>query len=327
MTQMSKPQLALCLVIPVVTGYFLQRDTYALTILAFVLIYGVLAMATSLCMGHAGQVTLAQAGFFAVGAYTSTLATLHLSAPFFAGLLAAIAISTVAGYALGYPILRVKGHFLGLVTLAFSKVVQEISLHWQSVTGGFNGLYGMSKPTLPIPGINPLYSFILILTGYWFAVLVASDNLINSRYGRAMHMLKASEWGAQACGMNVARYKSDAFAISAGLCGGAGAFYAHFIGYIGPDSFTLDVSITVLAMCILGGMTDLRGAILGSVIMTILNEPLRNYPLYQPVMSAVVMLAVIILLPRGIVPSSLSYYRLRRASPVPAAAKADGSAA
>jgi len=324
---MSKTQLALCLVIPIVIGYFLQHNTYALTILAFVLIYGVLAMATSLCMGHAGQVTLAQAGFFAVGAYTSTLATLDLSAPFFAGLLAAIAISTVAGYALGYPILRVKGHFLGLITLAFSKVVQEIALHWQSVTGGFNGLYGMSKPTLPIPGIDPLYSFVLILTGYWFAVLVASDNLINSRYGRAMHMLKASEWGAQACGMNVARYKSDAFAISAGLCGGAGAFYAHFIGYIGPDSFTLDVSITVLAMCILGGMTDLRGAILGSVIMTILNEPLRNYPLYQPVMSAVVILAVIIILPRGIVPSLFRYYRLRRASPDPMVAKADRSVA
>jgi ABC-type branched-subunit amino acid transport system permease subunit len=318
MTQISKPQLALFLAIPLLGGFFLQGNTYALTILAFVLIYGVLAMATSLCMGHAGQVTLAQAGFFAIGAYASTLATQSLSAPFVLGFLAAIVLSTIAGYALGYPILRVKGHFLGLVTLAFSKVVHEIALHWDSVTGGYNGLYGMSKPTLPIPGIDPLYNFILILTAYWFAVLVASDNLINSRYGRAMHMLKASEWGAQACGINVARYKSDAFAISAGLCGGAGAFYAHFIGYIGPDSFTLDVSITVIAMCILGGMTDLRGAILGSVIMTILNEPLRNYPLYQPVMYAVVILAVTILLPRGIVPSLLRAYRLKRAAPAPA---------
>lgn len=324
---MSKTQLAVCLAVPMAAGYALQGNNYALTILAFMLIYGVLAMATSLCMGHAGQVTLAQAGFFAVGAYSSTLATLHLSAPFVVGFVLAICIATAAGYALGYPILRVKGHFLGLVTLAFSKVVYEIALHWQSITGGFNGLYGMSKPTLPIPGIDPLYSFILILTAYWFAVLVASDNLTRSRYGRAMHMLKASEWGAQACGMNVARYKSDAFAISAGLCGGAGAFYAHFIGYIGPDSFTLDVSITVVAMCILGGMTDLRGAILGSVLMTILNEPLRNYPLYQPVMYAVVMLAVIILLPRGIVPSLLRFYRTRKASWVASRPSTSGHAA
>jgi branched-chain amino acid transport system permease protein len=185
-----------------------------------------------------------------------------------------------------------------------------VANHWDAVTGGVNGLYGMVKPS--IPGLDPLLGFVLLLTGYWFLVLVGADNLIRSRYGRAMHMLKASEWGAQACGINVARYKCDAFAISAGLCGGAGAFYAHFIGYIGPESFTLDVSITVIAMCILGGMTDLRGVLLGSVLMTVLNEPLRNYPLYQPVMYAGVMLAVIILLPRGIVPSVLRLIEARR---------------
>jgi branched-chain amino acid transport system permease protein len=309
---MGMVQRAVCLALPVGAGFLLQGNAYGLTILAFMLIYGVLAMATSLCMGHAGQVTLAQAGFFAIGAYSAVFVTLDLQGPFVAGFAAAVAVSTLAGYALGAPILRVKGHFLGLVTLAFTQVVHEIALHWESVTGGFNGRYGMTKPSLPVPGIDPLYGFILILTVYWFAVLVGSDNLIRSRYGRAMHMLKASEWGAQACGMNVARYKSDAFALSAGLCGGAGAFYAHFIGYIGPDSFTLDVSITVIAMCVLGGMTDLRGAILGSVVMTFLNEPLRNYPLYQPVMYALVILLVIIALPRGIVPSLLRFAEARR---------------
>jgi branched-chain amino acid transport system permease protein len=309
---MSKLELTIYLALPVAVGFLLQGNAYALTILAFALIYGVLAMATSLCMGHAGQVTLAQGGFFAIGAYASAIATLDFSAPFIVGFLAAVVISTVAGFALGYPIMRVKGHLLGLLTLAFTQVVHEVALHWETVTGGFNGLYGMAKPTLPLPGVDPLYGFVLILTAFWFVVLVGSDNLVRSRYGRAMHMLKASEWGAQACGVNVARYKSDAFAISAGLCGGAGAFYAGFIGYIGPESFTLDISITVIAMCILGGMTDLRGAILGSVILTVLNEPLRNYPLYQPVMYAIVMLVVIILLPRGVVPSLLRLNRFRR---------------
>jgi branched-chain amino acid transport system permease protein len=309
---MSKLELTIYLALPVAGGFLLQGNAYALTILAFALIYGVLAMATSLCMGHAGQVTLAQGGFFAIGAYASAIATLDFSAPFAVGLLAAVIVSTVAGFALGYPIMRVKGHLLGLLTLAFTQVVHEVALHWETVTGGFNGLYGMAKPTLPLPGVDPLYSFILILIAFWFVVLVGSDNLIRSRYGRAMHMLKASEWGAQACGVNVARYKSDAFAISAGLCGGAGAFYADLIGYIGPESFTLDISITVIAMCIFGGMTDLRGAILGSVILTVLNEPLRNYPLYQPVMYAIVMLVVIIVLPRGVVPSLLRLNRFRR---------------
>jgi branched-chain amino acid transport system permease protein len=309
---MSKLQLFLWLALPLVTGFFLQGNAYLLSILVFALIYSVLAMATTLCMGHAGQVTLAQSGFFAIGAYASTIMTLDFGAPFVIGFLVALVVSTISGYLLGYPIMRVKGHFLGLITLAFTQVIHEIALHWETVTGGFNGLFGMTRPTLPLPGIDPIYSFLLILIAYWFAVLVGADNLVRSRYGRAMHMLKASEWGAQACGMNVARFKCDAFAISAGLCGGAGAFYAHFIGYIGPDSFTLDVSITVIAMCILGGMTDLRGAMLGSVVMTFLNEPLRNYPLYQPVMYAVVILLVIVLLPQGVLPSFLRYLEERR---------------
>ena len=309
---MSWRQLALWLALPVVGGFVFQGNGYALTILCFMLIYGVLAMATSICTGHAGQVTLAQAGFFAIGAYAAVLVTLKLQLPFAVGFVAAIVVSAAAGYALGTPILRVKGHFLGLITLAFTQVVYEVALHWESLTGGFNGLYGMQKPTLPIPEIDPLYGFVLILTAYWFAVLVGADNLVRSRYGRAMHMLKASEWGAQACGINVARYKSDAFAISAALCGGAGAFYGHFIGYIGPDSFTLDVSISAIAMCILGGVTDLRGALLGSILLTFLNEPLRNYPLYQPVMYSAVILGAIILLPRGIVPSLVRLSERRR---------------
>ncbi len=157
----------------------LQGNAYALSILAFALIYGVLAMATSLCMGHAGQVTLAQAGFFAIGAYASALTTLDLGAPFAVGFVIALVVSTISGYVLGYPILRVKGHFLGLITLAFTQVIHEISLHWgEAVTGGFSGLYGIARPALPLPGIDPLYGFILILTAYWFAVLVGSENLI-----------------------------------------------------------------------------------------------------------------------------------------------------
>ncbi|MCB8883782.1 branched-chain amino acid ABC transporter permease [Acidisoma cellulosilytica] len=308
---MGKLELGIYLALPVVAGFLLQGNDYALTILAFMLIYGVLAMATTICTGHAGQVTLAQAGFFGIGAYAAVLVTLDLDLPFVFGFIASLVVSGAVGYALGVPILRVKGHFLGLITLAFTQVVYEVALHWESLTGGFNGLFGMTKPVLPIPGIEPLYSFILILTAFWFAVLLAADNLVHSRYGRAMHMLKVTEQGAQACGINVSRYKSDAFALSAALCGGAGAFYGHFIGYIGPDSFTIDVSIAAIAMAIVGGIGDLRGAILGSVLLTFLNEPLRNHPLYQPVMYGAVILLALIVLPEGIVPSVLRIARPR----------------
>jgi branched-chain amino acid transport system permease protein len=310
---LSKREMAVWLAIPVVSGFLLQNDPYSLSVLAFILIYGLLSMATTLCMGQAGQVTLAQAGFFAIGAYCAADFELQFGLPFAAGFAAAVVLAGLCGYALGYPILRVKGHFLGLITLAFTQVVDEVAQHWVSVTGGANGLYGLSQPTIPLAWLSPLYGFVLLLTAFWFATLVGASHLIDSRYGRAMHMLKASEWGAQACGINVARYKSDAFAISAAICGGTGAFYAHFIQYIGPESFTLDVSIGVIAMCILGGMADLRGAILGAAVMTLLNEPLRNVPRLQPVLYALVILVVIVLLPRGVVPSLLRWWSTRRA--------------
>jgi len=312
---MGKPlEYALWLAVPLAAGAFLQGDAYALSVLVFVLIYGLLAMATVLCMGHAGQITLAQAGFFAIGAYAASITELELGAPFAGGLIMALVVTGLCGYALGYPILRVKGHFLGLITLAFTQVVNEVVTHWTSLTGGVNGLYGMSQPSIPFVEFDPLYEFAILLALFWFTVFVACGNLINSRYGRAMHMLKFSDWGAQANGISVARYKCEAFALSAAICGGAGAFYATFIQYIGPESFTLEVSIGVIAMCILGGMTDLRGAILGAAALTLVNEPLRMVPELQPVIYALVILLVIVLLPQGVVPTLRRLFAERRAS-------------
>lgn len=307
-------ELLLWLAVPIVAGALLQGDAYALSVLVFILIYALLAMSTVLCMGHAGQVTLAQAGFFAIGAYAASIFELALGAPFAVGLVAALVVAGVCGYGLGYPILRVRGHFLGLITLAFTQVVNEVVIHWTSLTGGVNGLYGMVQPSIPFIDLDPLYEFVILLTLFWFAVFLACGNLIKSRYGRAMHMLKFSDWGAQASGISVSRYKCDAFALSAAICGGAGAFYAVFIQYIGPESFTLEVSIGVIAMCILGGMTDLRGAVLGATALTLLNEPLRTVPALQPVIYAVVILLVIVLLPQGVVPTLRRWLAERRQS-------------
>ena len=302
MNQRTLQRLAL-VALPLIVGAAFQGNNYALTLLVFVLINGCLAMGTSLCMGHAGQITLAQGGFFAIGAYTAAVLSLKFQVPLPVSVIASIGVSTLAGYALGYPVLRVKGHYLGLITLAFTLLIHEVALHWTSLTGGVNGLYGMKRPEIPFLPFDPVFEFVLMLTAYWAFTYIGLDNLTNSRYGRAMHALKFSEWGAQASGISVARYKTEAFAISAGVMGGAGAFYANFLHYIGPESFLLDVSIGVAAMCILGGMADLRGAIVGSALLTVLNEPLRNVPTLQPIVYAVVIIATIILLPKGIVPT------------------------
>ena len=310
MTQLG--QRVVILALPLVLGTLWMNAAYVLTLITFALINGIVAMATCLCMGRAGQITLAQSGFVAIGAYVAMLGYLRLGLPIGVGLPAAIVLTGLVGLLVSLPIMKLKGHYLGLVTLAFSLVVQEVATHWTSVTNGASGLYGIKLASIPWLELNPRYEFLLLLTAYWFVVYVVAENLTYSRYGRAMQALKHSEIGAQACGINIARFKTEAFAISAAMMGGAGAFYAFFVQYIGPESFTLEFSITVIAMCILGGMTDLRGAIIGSVLITVLNEPLRAYPTLQPLVYSAVIILVIIFLPKGVVPSLIEAASDRR---------------
>jgi branched-chain amino acid transport system permease protein len=296
------------LLLPVALGAAAMKAPYFLTLLIIILINGIIAMATCFCMGRAGQITLAQSGFVAIGAYVAVLLNLKFHMPIYVGLPAAILLAGLAGFLLSVPIMKLKGHFLGLVTLAFSLVVVEVATHWTSVTNGASGLYGITLPSIAFLDLDPRYEFLLMLTAFWFAVYVASDNLINSRYGRAMQALKFSELGAQASGINIRRFKTEAFTISSGFMGGAGAFYAYFIQYIGPESFPLEWSITIIAMCILGGLTDLRGALVGSAFIGVLHESLRAYPTLQPLMSSLIIILMIMFLPKGIVPSLLDTF-------------------
>lgn len=300
------------LLLPVVLGALSMNSAYFLTLLTFILINGVIAMGTCFCMGRAGQITLAQSGFVAIGAYVAMLLTLRLGMPAGVGVACAVIVAGLVGFALSLPIMKLKGHYLGLVTLAFSLVVAEVATHWTSVTNGASGLYGIKMPSIPYIDLSPRYEFLLMLTVYWFAVYIVADNLIKSRYGRSMQALKYSEWGAQASGVDITRVKTEVFAISAAMMGGAGAFYAYFIQYIGPESFTLELSITVIAMCILGGMTDIRGALVGSALISVMNEPLRAYPQVQPLVYALIIIVMIIFLPKGIVPSLVDAMADRR---------------
>lgn len=310
-------------VLAVVSVVFRGND-YVLTIAIFSLLYGLLAMGTSLLMGHAGQVTLGQGGFFAIGAYTSALLTLRVGFPIWGGLAGAIITSVVGGYALGIPVLRLRGHYLGLVTLSFTQLIHEIALIWPSLTGGVNGITGIPRPSLGPMVIDTLDRYYLLVLIIWMLGFIAAQNIISSRFGRALHAVKFSEWGAQAAGVDVARYKSHAFALSAAYMGVAGGLYAHFMRYIGPESFTLEISITVLAMCILGGMTDVRGAVLGSILLTVLQEPVRQYPEYQPLIYALVIIITTIFMPGGLMTTieRWLHHSLER-TPAPSVAQAD----
>lgn len=249
---------------------FVVSDTYLLKVLTFVGINVIIVAGLSLLFGYAGQISLGHAAFFGLGAYTSGVLAVRLNWPWPASFAAAIAVAAVGGLILAVPTLRLKGHYLAMATLAFGQIMHVIFVEAKNVTGGIDGLTNI--PPARVAG----FQFTSATSNYllvWFfagAALLVVGNIVAMRPGRALRALHASEAGAQACGVDSVRTKVQVFVVSAALAGLAGSLYSHFIGFISPSSFTLSLSIVLVAMVVLGGMGSLAGAVVGAVVLTIL---------------------------------------------------------
>jgi len=266
-----------------------------------------LAVSLNIINGYAGQFSLGHAGFYAVGAYTSAaltvygggllkstlgLAALPVSIGNTVALLVAVVFgafwATVAGLVVGLPSLRLRGDYLAIATLGFGEMIRVLTLNTKSVGGalGFNG----------IPMICPFFWIGLFTVGtVWIA-----RNLLNSRQGRALLALRDDETAASVLGINVTRHKVAAFLISSALAGCAGALYAHFDGYLSPDSFNFLKSIDIVIMVILGGMGSTTGAILAAIVLTVLPESLREFQDYRMVVYSALLIIVMLVRPQGL---------------------------
>jgi branched-chain amino acid transport system permease protein len=181
----------------------------------------------------------------------------------------AVAITTASGLIVGLPALRMTGIYLAIATLAFSVIIQEVFSRWESVTHGFAGM-AVDKPVifgLPFHAEGPFYYLCLF---FLVIVLWTTRNLLRAPTGRAWIAIRDSEIAAQSMGVHLAVYKSIAFAYSAGLMGMAGALFAHKIGYLAPDIFTILLSIQLLLLVIVGGLGSLHGAVFGAIFVALL---------------------------------------------------------
>jgi branched-chain amino acid transport system permease protein len=276
----------------------------------------------SLLMGYAGQVSLGQASFYAIGAYTAGLLSVH-GAPTLLGLLAAPVVAAVAAVAVGVPLLRLRGHHLAFATLAMQLILLSL-LSQGEWAGGAIGLQGI--PRLSVGGYEFAddvgYAYLAwALLG--LAVLV-SANVIASRPGRGLRALATSETAAAASGVPVGRYRLAVFALSAAFAGLAGGVYAFYLGYLGPGSFPVLLSIEYVVMAVVGGLGTIAGPVVGATAVILLVQALTTIgtqpgmPSYAPsVLSyavyAVILVLVVLFLPRGIVPAARSL--VRRESP------------
>ncbi|RPH65447.1 MAG: branched-chain amino acid ABC transporter permease [Burkholderiales bacterium] len=238
---------------------------YWLAQLTFVLIYGIVGLGLMLLAGFTGLFSIGHAAFLGVGAYTqAVLASMGWAFPF--SLAAAAALSALVGAIVGLPALRVKGIYLGIATLAFGFIVEEVLARWESVTGGNSG---MMVASIDIFGwradTSESFYFVCLVCAVLCTLIVL--NLLRSPTGRAFVAIRDSEISAQSMGIHLARYKTMSFMISAALAGVGGALYAHQIRFLSPEQFGIIQSIDLLLMVVIGGLGSIHGAFLGAAFL------------------------------------------------------------
>lgn len=286
------------------------RSTYVLSALVFVALNGMAALALSLVMGFAGQVSLGQAAFYAIGAYVSGVLTASYGWNPWVAMAVAVAAGALTAFLVGLPIFRLSGLLLAMATLGFGIILYYVLVNWASVTGGPSGLTGI--PPLAIGGVQ-LDSDRRMAWLTWGALLLLlglAGNLVDSRVGRALRAIHGSEPAAEAAGVDTARYKLGVFAVAGGVTALAGALYAHYLKFINPSPFGFAFSIELVVMVVLGGVASLWGAVLGAALVVGLVEALRALlPLltvshgaaeYEIVVFGLLLMVFMIFLPGGL---------------------------
>ncbi|GIF38614.1 branched-chain amino acid ABC transporter permease [Actinoplanes xinjiangensis] len=280
--------------------------TFVLLLLAATVTVGV-----SLLMGYAGQVSLGQASFYAIGAYAAALPAVH-GVPSLLGLALAPVAAAVAAVLLGAPLLRLRGHHLAFATLAVQLILLSL-LAQADWAGGAIGLQGIPRLTVlgvELRDLGYAYAAWLVLA----AALLIARNIVDSRPGRALRAAATSETAAAASGVAIGRHRLAVFTLSAAMAGLAGGVYAFYLGYLSPGSFPVLLSIEFVVMAVVGGLGTIAGPVVGATVIILLVQVLNTLgtqpgmPDYAPsVLSyavyAVLLIVCVLYLPRGLVPA------------------------
>ncbi|MFA9465442.1 MAG: branched-chain amino acid ABC transporter permease [Velocimicrobium sp.] len=249
----------------------------------------ILAVSLNLTTGFLGELTLGHAGFMSVGAYTGAIITMHLNLPmaveFPIALVAGGLMAAAFGVIIGVPVLRLRGDYLAIVTLAFGEIIKSI-INAMKVTNGAMGLSGIE-----LHANYKHFTFVFILV---ILTIFAIKNLVNSRQGRAICAVRDNYIAAEAVGIPVSKFKVMAFVVAAFFAGIAGVIYGHNVGMLQPTNFDYNKSIEILVIVVLGGMGSIRGSVIAAVILTILPEMLRSTDEFRMLLYAIVLIAMMI---------------------------------
>ena len=314
-------------IMPLVT-----KSPYYVTLGNFIGIYAIVAIGLALLIGYAGQVSMAQAAFFGIGAYTSAILTTQTDFnPWLALVLGAL-LSAVVALIIGIPLLKLEGHVLAVATLALSIVVYTFFVEIRPLTGGYDGIGGI--PRLSVAGfvLKTDSHYYYIIWAFVLILFILSSNIVRSRVGRALRSIHrfdgGSEMAAQSLGVSPTKYKVQVFMLSAVYASIAGSFYAHWITFINPEPFGIFISILMLIMVTIGGMGSLWGAIIGSAAIFLSGELFcALLPILIPgaagememIAYGLILILILLFMPRGLVsaPTLLKAWSTKRRDRIP----------
>jgi branched-chain amino acid transport system permease protein len=290
------------LLLPIIIAFLLPAvvtDAYYLRILTIMLMSGMIALSLNLIAGFAGQISLGHAAFYGFGAYVTAILSTQYGVPVWLSMILAVVLTGAFGVAFAWPMMRLRGHYVAMGTFGLSGVVWMVMLNWVDLTRGPMGIRAIPAPELfgaPLSGAGYYYMILLFLIVSTFIVLA----LLDSPFGRALRAMRDDDLGIGSVGKDPRVIKMQVFALSAAIAGGAGAFWAHFVSFISPDSFTPIVSISFLAMVVLGGLGSVPGAIFGGAVLSALPEVLRFASEYRLAIYGLIMVLVILYRPQGL---------------------------
>lgn len=296
----TKIIIAVALLLAILVPIFTRSNRYYMDVFIMLGIYVILGSSMNLLIGYSGQISLGTAGFYAIGAYTSVLMVMKANMPFLVGLICAVVVCFLVGYVLGLPSTKLNFIFLGLSTAGLNTIIQLIITN-SKFTGGASGITGI--PSVKWFGGQAMsklqYYYITLI--FVLIVLFICYRIVNSKTGRALMAIRGNPIAASAVGISVNRYKLLVFAIVSAMGGLAGALYAFNIRYIQAEAFTTNMSFKILTMGIIGGMGDLGGGVIGSLVAGALPEFLRDLSKYQLTIYGALIVLVLRFMPQGIV--------------------------
>lgn len=272
-THSQKIRIVLLILFILIFPFFANR--YYLTLANQIGIAVIGAIGLNILVGFTGQISLGQGGFMAVGAYSAGILTARYGVPWYASTLIACLITALVGGFFGIPSLRLKGLYLAIATLAAQEIILWLVTHWDAVTGGVDALV-VPDPTLFGLQMNTDFRFYWIVWALTGITVLLTINLFRTHYGRAFIAIRDQDIAAEVMGIDLFRYKLLSFAISSFFVGLAGALIAHYRNIVTWERFTIDVSVTYLAMIIIGGLGSVSGSFLGASFMTLLPAVLTN---------------------------------------------------